>query len=109
VPRALTWAATIKYLRCTTRPRPEHHDQVSATHSERRLGKRPEHRDQVPATVTGCPVQGPYKGNSHVPLLTGRSNSPGAVFFTLNKLALRGRSRTGFNLSAKLFVVMSCL
>jgi hypothetical protein len=33
---------TIKYLRRTTRKRPGHHNQVPATHNERRRGQRPE-------------------------------------------------------------------
>jgi hypothetical protein len=31
--------------------RPGHHEQVRATHSERRRGQRPRHHDQVPATL----------------------------------------------------------
>jgi hypothetical protein len=41
---------SIKYLRRTTRQRPGRHDQVPATHNERRRGQRPGHHDQVSAT-----------------------------------------------------------
>jgi hypothetical protein len=39
---------TIKYLRRTTRQRPGHHDEVTATNNEWRRGQRPGHHDQVP-------------------------------------------------------------
>jgi radical SAM superfamily enzyme with C-terminal helix-hairpin-helix motif len=41
---------TIKYLRRTSRHRPEHHDQVPAMHNEERNGQRPGRQNQVPAT-----------------------------------------------------------
>jgi hypothetical protein len=40
--RGIELGTTIKYLRRTTRQRPGHHDQVPATHNERRRWQRPE-------------------------------------------------------------------
>jgi hypothetical protein len=40
---------TIKYPRCTTTQRPEHHNQVSAAHNERRRKQRTGHFGQIPA------------------------------------------------------------
>jgi hypothetical protein len=49
-------AAASCRLRQRSKHRPEHHDQVRATHSGWRCGQRPWHHDEVPATQKICRV-----------------------------------------------------
>jgi hypothetical protein len=62
---------TVKRLRRTTRQRSGHHDQVPATHSERRRGQRPGHQDQVPVTHNKRrrgQRSGPIPGVTYLPI-----------------------------------------